>query len=131
MKRRSFIQKLAATGMILPLSMGQAPPGSEFMKMANVNSDAITIIIRLAGGNDGLNTVIPYTDSNYYSLRKEGELFIKAEQALKLKGNNSMGLHPSLAGLKTLYDEDKVSIIQNVGYPNQNFSPLQLNLEHS
>lgn len=100
MKRRFFIQQLAATGMILPLSMGfprlrafaQAPPGSEFMKMANVTSDAITIIIRLAGGNDGLNTVIPYTDSNYYNLRKEGELFIKAEQALKLKGNNSMVL---------------------------------------
>ncbi|MFN4917131.1 MAG: DUF1501 domain-containing protein [Ignavibacteria bacterium] len=130
MKRRSFIQQLAATGMILPLSMGfprlrafaQAPPGSEFMKMAGVNSDAITVIIRLAGGNDGLNTVIPYTDSNYYNLRKEGELFIKAEEVLKLKGNSTMGLHPSLVGLKTLYDEDKVSIIQNVGYPNQNFS---------
>ena len=108
MKRRSFIQQLAATGMILPLSMGfprlrafaQAPPDSEFMKMVGVNSDTITVIIRLAGGNDGLNTVIPYTDSNYYNLRKEGSLFIKAEDALKLKGSDSMGLHPSLKGLQ-------------------------------
>ncbi|NBP63919.1 MAG: DUF1501 domain-containing protein [Bacteroidetes bacterium] len=130
MKRRTFIQQLAATGMILPVTLGfprlrafaQAPPGSEFMKLAEVNSDVITVIIRLAGGNDGLNTVVPYTNAEYYKLRTDGSLFIKDTEALKLKGNSTMGLHPSLAGLQTLYDEEKVSIIQNVGYPNQNFS---------
>lgn len=130
MKRRTFVQQLAATGMLLPMTLGfprmrafaQAPPGSEFMKLAQINSDAITVIIRLAGGNDGLNTVVPYTNAEYYKLRKDGSLFIKDTDALKLSGNATMGLHPSLAGLKTLYEEQKVSIIQNVGYPNQNFS---------
>ena len=130
MKRRTFIQQLAATGMILPVSLGfprlrafaQAPPGSEFMKLASVDNDVITVIIRLAGGNDGLNTVVPYTNAEYYKLRTDGSLFIKDTDVLKLSGNSSMGLHPSLAGLKTLYEEQKVSIIQNVGYPNQNFS---------
>ncbi|MFN5519841.1 MAG: DUF1501 domain-containing protein, partial [Ignavibacteria bacterium] len=130
MKRRTFVQQLAATGMLLPMSLGfprlrafaQAPPGSEFMKLAAINNDTITVIIRLAGGNDGLNTIVPYTNSEYYKLRTDGSLFIKDTDVLKLSGNATMGLHPSLAGLKTLYEEQKVSIIQNVGYPNQNFS---------
>lgn len=98
------------------------------MQLAAMNSDKITILIRLAGGNDGLNTVVPYTNSEYYTLRQSGEIFIKQEEVLPLKGSSTMGLHPALAPLQTLYNENKVAIIQNVGYPNQNFriSDLQI-----
>lgn len=130
MKRRIFLQKLAASGIILPVTMGfprlrayaKVPEGSQFMQLAAMNSDKITILIRLAGGNDGLNTVVPYTNSEYYKLRQSGEVFIKPEEVLPLKGSSTMGLHPALAPLQTLYNENKVAIIQNVGYPNQNFS---------
>ena len=130
MKRRIFLQKLAASGIILPVTMGfprlrayaKVPEGSQFMQLAAMNSDKITILLRLAGGNDGLNTVVPYTNSEYYKLRQSGEVFIKPEEVLPLKGSSTMGLHPALAPLQTLYNENKVAIIQNVGYPNQNFS---------
>jgi uncharacterized protein (DUF1501 family) len=72
----------------------------------------ILIILQLMGGNDGLNTTIPIEDSKYYNARKT--VNIKKEEALKL--NTTLGLHPSLVGLKNLYDNNKLSIIQNVGY---------------
>lgn len=90
MKRRIFLQKLAASGIILPVTLGfprlrayaKVPEGSQFMQLAAMNSDKITILIRLAGGNDGLNTVVPYTNSEYYTLRQSGEIFIKQEEVL-------------------------------------------------
>ena len=130
MKRRSFLNKLAATGMVLPMTMGfprvrafaQPPAGSPFAKLAAANTDRIFIFIRLAGGNDGLNTVIPYTNQTYYAAREEGQLYIEAKDVAKLPGSATLGLHPSLAPLLPLYAEKKLAIIQNVGYPNQNQS---------
>jgi uncharacterized protein (DUF1501 family) len=130
MKRRAFIQRLAATGMILPMTMGfprvrafaKSPAGSPFMRLAAGSSDRIIVMIRLAGGNDGLNTIVPYSNPEYYTARAEGEVFIRAEEVLKLPDSSTMGLHPALAPLYTLYQEKKVAIVQNVGYPNQNLS---------
>lgn len=78
---------------------------------------SILVIIQLAGGNDGLNTVVPHTDDNYHRLRptlglRKGLLDI----------NDDLALHPSLAKLHKLYNDGQVSIIQNVGYPNPNRS---------
>lgn len=80
--------------------------------------DTVLVVCQLSGGNDGLNTVIPYSNKTYYDLRPT----LAIEEGKVLKLNNQMGLHPALAGLKGLYDKGKVAIIQNVGYPNPNRS---------
>src|SRR5262249_689577 len=68
----------------------------------------------LAGGNDGLNTLIPYGDDAYYKARPG--IGIARNQALRI--NDHLGLHPRMTGLKELYDEGKLAIVQGVGYPN-------------
>jgi uncharacterized protein (DUF1501 family) len=78
----------------------------------------ILILIQLAGGNDGLNTVIPYTNDFYYQARPT--LGIKADQVLKL--SDTLGLNPSLTGFKSLFDAGHLAVVNGVGYPNPNRS---------
>jgi len=79
---------------------------------------SILVLVQLAGGNDGLNTVIPYEDPEYYRLRPT--IGIKKEEAIRL--DDMLGLHPSLAAIHALMQEGNAGIIQNVGYPNPNHS---------
>ncbi len=81
-------------------------------------SDTVLVVCQLSGGNDGLNTVVPFTDSLYYKYRPT--LAHKEDAVLKL--NQSLGLHPSMKGLHTLYGEGKVAVVTNVGYPKPNRS---------
>jgi uncharacterized protein (DUF1501 family) len=83
-----------------------------------INSNTTLIVVQLTGGNDGLNTVIPYAQSEYYKLRPS--LALPEQQTLKL--NDQLALHPALVGLHSLYQQKKVAIIQGVGYPNPNRS---------
>lgn len=78
----------------------------------------ILILIQLDGGNDGLNTVIPYGDARYYQARPH--LGIAPEHVLQL--DDAMGLHPELVELHQLYQEGSLAILQNVGYPRPNRS---------
>jgi len=78
----------------------------------------ILVLVQLAGGNDGLNTLVPYEDANYYRLRPT--LGIAKDKVLRL--NATVGLHPSCAALHRLTQNGKVAIVQNVGYPNPNRS---------
>lgn len=73
----------------------------------------ILVLVTLYGGNDGLNTVIPYKDSIYFSARPE--ISYKAETMLPLDAE--LALNPSMAGIKSLWDQKKVAIIRGVGYP--------------
>jgi len=78
----------------------------------------ILVVVQLAGGNDGLNTVIPYGDGLYY--QKRPTLAIPQSRVLPL--TNHLGLHPNLKGIKALYDGGKVAVVQGVGYPNPSLS---------
>jgi uncharacterized protein (DUF1501 family) len=78
----------------------------------------ILVVVQLAGGNDGLNTVVPYTNDWYRKARPR--LRIEADQVLNL--SDEVGLHPGLAGLKELFDEGHLAVVQGVGYPNPNRS---------
>lgn len=82
------------------------------------NNDNILVVVQLSGGNDGLNTVVPYGDDSYNKNRFT--LRIAKQQVLKL--NNYIGLHPAMTGMKELYDEGKLAILQGIGYPNPNRS---------
>lgn len=80
--------------------------------------NTVLVVCQFSGGNDGLNTVVPYANSTYYSLRPT----IGVPEAQVLKLSDSVGLHPSMKGLHTLFQEGKVAVIQQVGYPNPNRS---------
>jgi uncharacterized protein (DUF1501 family) len=78
----------------------------------------ILVILQMAGGNDGLNTVVPYNNDHYYRARPR--LALADDRILKI--NDEIGLHENLGGFKDLYDAGQLSIIQGVGYPNPNRS---------
>src|SRR5688500_6409518 len=76
--------------------------------------DPILVVVQLNGGNDGLNTVIPYANSLYHDNRPT--IRVAEDDVLHL--NDEVGLHPSMAALKTFYDEGKLAVSQGIGYPN-------------
>lgn len=78
----------------------------------------ILVLVQLSGGNDGLNTFIPYEDSVYYN--KRPNVSIKKENVIAL--NDKMGLHPAMGAFKQLYDDSKLTVVQNVGYENSSRS---------
>ena len=80
----------------------------------------ILVVLQLAGGNDGLNTVIPVGDDDYRRARPT--LALRDEQALKLGQREKVGFHPALTGLAKAYEEGALTVVQGVGYPNPNRS---------
>jgi uncharacterized protein (DUF1501 family) len=76
------------------------------------------IVVQMAGGNDGLNTVIPYADGSYYSQRKN--LGVPQGEVLTL--DDRFGLHPAMGGFKSLWDSGNLAIVHGVGYPNPSLS---------
>lgn len=108
--RRKFIQagSLATASLMLPRFL------KAFEKQQPDQAGKILVVVQLSGGNDGLNTVVPYRDDRYYKLRPQ--LSIQRQAALAL--DDEMGLHPALKGLKALYDDGALAILNSVGYPN-------------
>jgi uncharacterized protein (DUF1501 family) len=76
------------------------------------------VVLELMGGNDGLNTVVPYTDSAYPLVRSR--IGIPQNTVLALDGR--LGLNPVMTGLKALWDKNRVAVLENVGYPNSSLS---------
>ncbi|GAC1445160.1 MAG: DUF1501 domain-containing protein [Chloroflexota bacterium] len=81
-------------------------------------ADNVLVVIQQAGGNDGLNTVVPYTNTQYYKRRPT--LAIHPDRVLAL--DSTVGLHPYLAGIKSIWDEGNLAVVQGVGYPNPDLS---------
>jgi uncharacterized protein (DUF1501 family) len=120
--RRELLAKgtMIAVGLSTPRWLAAVAHG-DLIRAAGgrkVDPDNILVVCQLSGGNDGLNTVVPYTDPLYAKARPT--LALKGDEVLHL--NESMGLHPTMGGLATLYKEGKVAVVQNVGYPNPNRS---------
>ncbi len=82
--------------------------------MASDTQDRVLVVLQLSGGNDALNTVVPYGDPLYVDNRPN--VRIPEDQVLPI--NDYIGLHPTMGPIKQLYDEGKVAIIQGIGYPN-------------
>ncbi len=86
--------------------------------MTSTKKDPVLVVLQLSGGNDGINTVIPYGDPHYADHRPA--VRVPDDQVLKL--SEHVGLNPNMGPMKRLYDEGKVAVIQGVGYPNPNRS---------
>src|SRR5947208_10488969 len=80
-------------------------------------SDRVLVLVQLAGGNDGLNTVIPFQDGTYHDARPT----IRQETGV-LPLSPTLGLHPNLKFFKQSFDQGRLAIVQGVGYPNPNLS---------
>ena len=98
---------LARAAPPFPVTASQAASGPD-------RSGTILVMLQLAGGNDGLNTVVPYEDDQY--ARNRSTLRLTANQVHKI--GSSLGFHPELRGLARLFHEGRLAVLQGVGYPN-------------
>lgn len=124
-KRKEFIQvgSLATASVLVPKFLkafetkNMVPPGNK-----------VVVVLQLSGGNDGLNTVIPYRNDLYYKARPK--LGIEKGKVLSL--TDEVGLNPALTGLKDLYDDGSLGILNSVGYPNPDRSHFRsMDIWHS
>ncbi|MBC2593279.1 DUF1501 domain-containing protein [Ruficoccus amylovorans] len=119
--RREFLRS-SASGLGLLAFSGFVPAFLTRAAAAQVpaaeRDRSILVLVQLAGGNDGLNTVIPFADDHYYNLRPK--LGIPANKVIRL--DDLTGLHPAMGKMSELWKDGKLSIVQNVGYPNPNRS---------
>jgi uncharacterized protein (DUF1501 family) len=129
MKRRSFLKKSLPAATLLPGLLngyavraftGQQSLADSFF-LPPVDTDHVLVIVQLTGGNDGLNTVIPISNYGAY-FNARSNIAIPESRILRLNGVSAAGLHPSLAGLQSLYNDGKMAVVQAVGYPTPNFS---------
>jgi uncharacterized protein (DUF1501 family) len=128
MKRREFISTIGKAGAIAPvmlngLSVNPLSDKSFFSRLAATagQNDKIMVFIELNGGNDGLNTLIP-VDQYSNLVKHRARTLIPTSNVLPLTGTSATGMHPSLTGMRNLYNDGLMSIVQNVGYPNQDYS---------
>ena len=113
MERRDFLKQsvFASAGtMLVPAFLKPF----ESMAKSNLSGYKNLVVVQFSGGNDGLNTVIPFGNDVYYQLRKT----IAIPQSDVIKLNDIQGLNPALGALREIYDQGWMAIINNVGYPN-------------
>ena len=96
----------------------QAQAADSATQIVTGKDSTILVVLQLAGGNDGINTVVPYANDFYRRARPH--LGLKADEVLKL--NEDIGFHGTLKGFKELYDGGQLAVVQGVGYPNPNRS---------
>ncbi len=114
--RRDFIKDTAGATSLVAFGTGIPAflvRSSAAMEAGRASSGKVLVVIQLSGGNDGLNTVVPYEDDAYH--RGRPTLRIAPDQLHKL--GSGLGLHPAMAAFGRLYQEGKLSILQGVGYP--------------
>jgi uncharacterized protein (DUF1501 family) len=138
MHRRQFIKQSAgmvSVGLVMPNLLLGARGATGASGASASSGRRIFVVIQLAGGNDGLNTVIPYTDSNYHKMRPT--ISFKDSELKDAAGNSTIvsdqfGFHPALAELKALYDAGRVAVALGVGYPNPTLSHfLSMDIWHT
>jgi len=128
--RRQFLQNgltFVGLGLAMPTFLMQAAsaqasrPGPFGLDLPLIPGGKILVVIEMSGGNDGLNTVIPYTDSGYAKARPV--IGVASRDVVKI--GDTIGLHPNMAALKPMFDKGHLAVITGVGYPDPNRSHFQ------
>ncbi|MEO7922709.1 MAG: DUF1501 domain-containing protein [Chitinophagaceae bacterium] len=129
MKRRDFLQKSIPAATLLPAlingysvkAFAADSPLVQALMQGVTETDHVLVIIQLAGGNDGLNMVVPVsTYSSYFNARSN--VAIPQNRILSLSGTSASGLHPAMTGMQNIFNNGNMKVIQAVGYPQPNFS---------
>src|SRR4051812_6099779 len=118
LSRREFLKRssLIATSAVVPGFIERTA------RAAEPGKDSILVVLEMTGGNDGLNTVIPYRNDDYYKLRPT--LGIQPSQVIRV--NDELGLHPAFQQIgQQLLQQSKVAVVQGVGYPNPDRSHFE------
>lgn len=122
MKRRNFVRNISLGAIAAPFALKGINYQAIQKKLFSISKNAedrVLILIRLSGGNDGLNTIIPMNSYDNLQIHRPNVIL---PQASILSATSSLGMHPSLSGMHQMFQNGKLSIIQNVGYPEQNRS---------
>lgn len=131
MKRRDFLRTSVGAGIALSAlpALGTQSmkalaysPALKAMQQIAGDSDRVFVLVQLAGGNDGLNTIIPIESSVYYNARKYDSVDIAIPKSSALPLTSTLGWHPATAGMRDLYEAGKMAIVQGATYPNPNRS---------
>lgn len=109
LKQSALVSLAPLTPVFLTRTLGAVEPKRD---------DRVLVVIQLDGGNDGLNTVVPFADDGYARHRK----VLRIEEDRLLKLNDQTALHPSMRDAADLFEDGRLSIVQGVGYPNPNRS---------
>jgi uncharacterized protein (DUF1501 family) len=121
LNRRDFLirtlqnSSLLAVGSVVPQFL------TETALAADSGKDTVLVVVELSGGNDGLNTVIPYADDLYHKARPT--LHFKKDDVIKV--DDYVGLHPGMNNLRPMLDKGQLAIVQGVGYPNPDRSHFE------
>src|SRR5688572_9793266 len=115
LNRRAFLSAsgVVAWGSTLPGFLSRTAAAAPALD-ARGSKDTILVVVELTGGNDGLNTVVPFKDPQYTKLRPT----LKIDPSAVRKLNDDVGLHPAMAGFADLYQAGQLCVVQGVGYPN-------------
>lgn len=139
--RRRFLQTtlgsstLVSCGLSVPQFLARSACAAESGTGRSKDQDKVLVVVQLTGGNDGLNTVIPFADDGYG--RNRFALRVPTQQVLKIDGH--VGLHPRMQGMRKLIESSRLGIVQGVGYPNPDrshfrsmdiWNSAQRNVEH-
>ena len=123
--RRDFLRKgLYGVGVTagLPLLLSRTTQAltAEALRGTSMeaNPERILVVVELSGGNDGLNTVVPFGNDEYYRVRPN--IGIRESDAIKIE--DGFGLHPSMVGFERLYKEGMMGVVHGCGYDNPSLS---------
>ncbi len=119
--RRDFLLRTLQGSSLL--AMGSVVPAflANTARAAGKDKDTVLVVIEMSGGNDGLNTVIPYADDLYHKARPT--LRFKKEEVIRI--DDHVGLHPGMDGFRQMLDRGRLAVIQGVGYPNPDRSHFE------
>ena len=112
--RRNLLKALGALGITTGLPMSPA------LAVAGIDK-RILVVVEMSGANDGLNTLVPYTDDAYYRLRPR--IGLRADKVRKI--DDRYGFNPGMLGFERLYKDGKMAIVHGCGYPQQSLSHFQ------
>ena len=112
-RRQILTRALQGSSLI---ALGPAVPGfvARTARAAAPGKDTILVVIELSGGNDGLNTVIPYSDDQYHKLRPT----LRQTKAQVIRLDDAVGLNPGMQRLRAMWEAGQLAVVQGVGYPN-------------
>lgn len=118
--RRQLLKTVAlgTASTTVPLFLQRTAAAASRPPITGFRDDRVLVVVQLSGGNDGLNTVVPFTDERYYQARPN--LAIKKDEVLKL--DEALGFHPQMRRLRHAYEHGVLAVIPGVGYPNPNRS---------
>src|SRR5713226_614877 len=119
--RRQFLTRTLQASSLVALSAAVPQFVARTARAAEPGKDNVLVVVEMTGGNDGLNTVIPYADDLYHKARPT--LRQNKDQVIRL--DDHVGLHRGMTGFRTMFEQGHLAVVQGVGYPNPDRSHFE------